>query len=412
MTWRNLAPAVALAAVLVAGCSSSTGSDAAHGVSGSAATPSPTTAAQPAAHGVEAAIATIPWSQVGPGWTLATWSPVPGGRPGAPLPPGSPNRETATTTLYLVDSAGGRYPITTFPPPGQQASPVLVDWSGDGSHALFDAQYATPRTAIMVDLHTGRQTTLPVQGSPRYTRPNGKALLLSVPPGPDSKLATLDRVDLAGNHQLTYPTHKLGSPFNGNYLSTPEGMRLVLGTSAGLALMGNDGTPAATLPIPGQTKCSPLRWWDESSLATVLAACDAPGFTSRLWLAPIDGSPPTALTAVNDGQKGPDLRDVSAWLLPAGTFVQAEGACGYQYLAKLNPDGTTSPVSVSGVESGRSVIVAGINGADLDLRATASCGGGQSLVDYNPDTNTSTVLLGPPVNGGGVIAAVPFAGQR
>jgi hypothetical protein len=412
MTWRHLAPAVALAAVLVAGCSSSTGSDAAHGVSGSAATPPPTTAAQPAAHGVEAAIATIPWSQVGPGWMLATWSPVPGGKPGAPLPAGSLNRETATTTLYLVDSMGGRYPITTFPPPGQQASPVLVDWSGDGSHALFDAQYATPRTAIMVDLHTGRQTTLPVQGSPRYTRPNGKALLLSVPPGPDSKLATLDRVDLAGNHQLTYPTDKLGSPFNGNYLSTPDGMRLVLGTSAGLALMGNNGTPGATLPIPGQTNCSPVRWWDESSLATVLAACDAPGFTSRLWLAPIDGSPPTALTAVNDGQKGPDLRDVSAWLLPAGTFAQAEGACGYQYLAKLNPDGTTSPVSVSGVESGRSVIVAGINGAHLDLRATASCGGGQSLVDYDPGTNTSTVLLGPPVNGGGVIAAVPFAGQR
>jgi hypothetical protein len=118
------------------------------------------------------------------------------------------------------------------------------------------------------------------------------------------------------------------------------------------------------------------------------------------------------LPAVNDGQKGLDLRDVSAWLLPAGTFVQAEGACGYQYLAKLNADGTTSPVSVSGVDPGRSVVVAGVNGGDLELRATASCGGGQSLVDYNPGTNTSTVLLGPPVNGGGVIAAVPFAGQR
>jgi hypothetical protein len=410
MTWRNLTSAVGLAAVLVAGCSSSTGSDAAHGGSGNPASPTP--AGLPAAHGVEAAIATIPWSQVVPGWMLATWSPVPGGgRPGAPLPPGSPNRETATTTLYLVDPAGGRYPITTFPPPGQQASPELVDWSGDGSHALFYAQYATPPTAIMVDVHTGGQTTLPVQGSPRYTRPNGRALLLSVPPGPDSKLATLDRVDLAGNHELTYPTDKLGSPFNGNYLSTPDGMRLVLGTSAGLALVGNDGTPGPTLAIPGQTNCSPLRWWDET-LATVLAACDAPGFTSRLWLAPIDGSPPTALTAVNDGQKGPDLRDVSAWQLPSGTFVQAEGACGYQYLAKLNPDVTTSPVSVSGVDSGRSVVVAGVNGAYLDLRTTTSCGGGQSLVAYNPGTNTSTVLLGPPLNGGGVIAAVPFAGQR
>ena len=88
MTWRNLAPAVALVAVLVAGCSSSTDSDAAHGVSGSAATPSLTTAAQPAAHGVEAAIATIPWSQVGPGWTLATWSPVPGGEVRRTAPPG------------------------------------------------------------------------------------------------------------------------------------------------------------------------------------------------------------------------------------------------------------------------------------------------------------------------------------
>ncbi len=343
---------------------------------------------------------------------LATWSPVPGGRPGAMPPPGSPTREKAATTLYLVAPGGGRYPITTFPPPGQQASPELVDWSGDGSQALFDTQYATPPAAIEVDLHTGKQTTLPVQGSPRYSRPNGKALLLSVPPGPDAKPATLDRIDLAGNHQLTYPTDKLGGPFNGNFLSTPDGLRLALGTSAGLALMGNDGTPGPTLPIPDQTNCSPLRWWDESSLATVLAICDAPGNTSRLWLVPIDGSPATALTAVNDGQKGPDLRDVNAWQLPAGTFVQAEGACGYQFLAKLNADGTTSPVSVSGVDKGRSVIVAGFSGGDLDLLATASCGGGQSLFDYNPGNNTSTVLLGPPLNGGGVIKAIPFPGQR
>ena len=232
------------------------------------------------------------------------------------------------------------------------------------------------------------------------------------PPGPDSRLATLDRVDLAGNHQLTYPTDKLGSPFNGNYLSTPDGMRLVLGTSAGLALMGNDGTPGSTLPIPGQTNCSPLRWWDEKSAATVLAACDAPGFASRLWLAPIDGRPPTALTAVNDGQKGPDLRDVSAWQLPAGTFVQAEGACGYQYLAKLNADGTTSPVSVSGVEpaaaSSWQVSTGPISTCEPRLPAAAA----NRSSTTTPAANTSTVLLGPPLNGGGVIDAVPFAGQR
>ena len=171
---------------------------------------------------------------------------------------GPADSQTATTTLYLVDPAGGRYAITTFPPPGEQASPELVDWSGDGSHALFDAQYAKPPMAIMVDLHTGRQTTLTLQGSPRYSRPEGKALLLSTPPGPGSRLAALDRVDLAGNHQLTYPTDKLGSPFNGNYLSTPDGTQLVLGTSAGLVLMGNDGTPASDFADPGSDQLQPV----------------------------------------------------------------------------------------------------------------------------------------------------------
>jgi hypothetical protein len=44
----------------------------------------------------------------------------------------------------LVDPVGGRYPITTFPPPGNKAGPELIDWSGDGAHALFYAQYAEP----------------------------------------------------------------------------------------------------------------------------------------------------------------------------------------------------------------------------------------------------------------------------
>ena len=40
----------------------------------------------------------------------------------------------------------------------------------------------------------------------------------------------------------------------------------------------------------------------------------------------------------------------------------------------------------------------------------ASCGTGQSLFDYDPAAGTSTVLLGPPVNGGGVISALPYLG--
>ncbi len=47
------------------------------------ATASPATDAAAVTHGVEASIADVPWSEVGPGWTLATWSPVTPQMPGA-----------------------------------------------------------------------------------------------------------------------------------------------------------------------------------------------------------------------------------------------------------------------------------------------------------------------------------------
>jgi TolB protein len=376
-----------------------------------ATTLAPTAHAEPenapamAAHGVEAPLETIPWSQVGPGWMLAMWSPVPGMHPGQLPPAGSPTWETATTTLYLVDPEGGRYPITTFSPPGEGASPKLVDWSGDGTRALFVTNEKGRSAITEVDLRTGAKTPIAVEANddnPRYTRPDGKAILLDR--GHRSGPASLERVDLAGNHQLTYP---VGEHSEG-YLSTPDGTQLVLGTVSGLALMGNDGVAGNALPLPGQKDCRPVRWWDPSS-KIVLTHCGSSA-GSQLWLVPIDGGTPTALTAPNNGH-GPDYGDFNAWQLPAGTFLQATGACGVVFVAKLNGDGTTSPVSVPGVKSG-SVVVVGSTGTDLELQARAGCGGGQSLIDYNPTAGTSTVLLGPTVNGGGVIAAEPYPGNR
>lgn len=179
--------------------------------------------------------------------------------------------------------------------------------------------------------------------------------------------------------------------------------------------MGNDGTVGATLSVPGQAECSPVRWWDGEPDTTVLANCTSSDswYTKSLWRVPIDGGAPTALTAPNNGQNGGrDLGDVNAWKLPAGTFVQALGPCGVIFLAKLSDDGTTSPVSVPEVSEGKSIRVIGVDGNALDLQAQAGCGGGQSILRYEPETNTSTVLLGPPINGGGVIDAVPYKGQR
>ena len=132
---------------------------------------------------------------------------------------------------------------------------------------------------------------------------------------------------------------------------------------------------------------------------------------SQLWLVPIDGATPTALTAPNNGQTGPDYGDLDAWRLPTGTFVQAAGACGVIFLAKLNANGTTTKVSVPDVHDD-SVVVIGSHEGNLTLKARAGCGSGQTLLDYNPAAGTSTVLLGPTVNGGGVISVKTYPGQE
>ncbi|MGB9250818.1 MAG: hypothetical protein WCC28_13850, partial [Mycobacterium sp.] len=395
MTWRNRTAAVALAAVLVGGCSASAHHD--NAVSGSPVTSTPTPVTQAAARGVEAAISTIPWTQVGPGWLLATWSQVPGRRPGGDLSPGEPTPATATTMLYLVDPAGGRYPITSFPPPGAGPSPTLADWSGDGTHALFYANAPAPSgtyTVTTVDLRSGAQASFTIDNgansfdvAARYSRPQGKAILLAKSNGAEAD--RLKRVDLTGRPELTYP---VGRDFQGSYLSTPDGTQLVLGMATGLALMGNDGTAGKTLPITGAQDCAPTRWWDANS--TVVARCRGHG-PARLWLVPVNGARPTALTAPLNGQ-GPDYGDLNAWQLPSDTFVQVAGACGSQYLGKLSGvGGTTTRVDVPGVDPHSSILVIGPNDGHLVVQGRASCGGGQTLFDYDPAANASTVLLGP-----------------
>jgi len=413
----------AIAALMAVGCSSPTNSPAAHESSNkpatSAATSAPATPA--AARGVEATINEVPWSKVGPGWTLATWTPVTAHRPGEKPAPGEADPETAATTLYLVDPLGNRYAITTFS--GDDARLYLTDWSGDGSKALFvDSEYPEPSKVISVDLHTGDRTTIPVQGYPRFTRPDGKALLVSTHFN-GNEPGTLTRIDLDGNAQLRYPTEDLGGAgqFSGGYLASPDGTQLVLSTANlgnalvprsddSLVVMGNDGKIIRTLPTPmPDADCSPVRWWAPT---VVLADCSAEhGSAHQLWTVPIDGEAPTALTAVNSGQGddpgfGADLGDGIAWKLPSGTFLQSAGACGTAFLSRLTPDGHTTRVDVPGMSE--SVFVTGATGDKLVLQGHLDCGGATSLVSYDPAANTSTVLLGPPVNGGGVAEAILF----
>jgi TolB protein len=404
-------------AVTLAGCSSSNGSTTPQSAVGSPVTPTSTAApATPsAAHGVEAPIGNVPWAKVGQGWMLALWNPITPTMPGSPPAPNEPTRESATTTLYLVDPQGNRYPITTFAP---EAYPQVVDWSGDGSHALIEQEKYEPGASssplFSVDLHTGVQTTLPITGSARYTRPNGDALLIST--GHDRGTpGTLKRIDLAGNELQSYPTDDLGGAghFSGGYLQSLDGTQLVLGTANvesdgytrsdnSLVVLGSDGKIIRTLPSPmSKAECSPLRWWTST---VVLSHCESAA-GGQLWKMPVDGGPATALTAVNSAQgddpgfRG-DYGDGAAYELPSGTFLQTAGACGTEHLSRLTPDMHTTVVKVPGVSD--SIRLIGVTGDKLLLSAKVGCGDTTSLLTYDPAANTSTVLLGPPINGGGV----------
>jgi TolB protein len=354
---------------------------------------------------------------------LAMWSPATPHMPGAQPDPDEQKPETDTTTLYLVDPQGDRYAIATFGTEDERA-PELLDWSGDGSHALLGARYPAPSNVVSIDLHTGVQTTLPVNGYPRYTHPDGKSLLVANDYNSNNNQpGTLKRLDLAGHEQQSYPTDQLGAAgkFSGDYLESLDGTQLVLATEGkqvaprsanSLVVMANDGKILRTLPSPmANAECSPVRWWD----ATVILAHCSNDAGSQLWEVPLDGGTPTALTAVNSGQEddpgfGGDIGDGVAYQLPSGTFLQSAGACGTAFLSRLTPDMHTTQVQIPGVSD--SVLVAGATADKLLILGKVGCSGTTSMLTYDPAANTSTVLLGPPINGGGVTDARLYPGQE
>jgi TolB protein len=359
----------------------------------------------------------VPWNHVGDGWTLATWNPVAGHLPGEPPAPDEVPPAQAANTLFLIDAVGRRYAVTTFAPNDKGWKPHLLDWSGDGGRALFSLG---DDTVIVVDLHTGNQTSFPTRASARFSRPKGEAIVLAES-SPDHP-STLQRVDLAGNVQLTYPTENLAGAgrFGGNYLETPDGTTLVLSTANrgndavprtdnSFVLMGNDGTVGRVLPVPMPGGvCRTTRWLTPTDFVASCTAQKSAG--SQLWKVPLDGSAPTALTALNNAKNEPgfdgDYGDIDAWQLPSGTFVQSLGACGVVFLSRVTSDGHTQRVKVPG--AGNNIDVVGSSGGSLVLKSTTGCSPSTALMSYDPAANATKVLLGPTVNDGRVVDAMTF----
>jgi hypothetical protein len=353
---------------------------------GGAAAAQPAAPTAAAASAAPAARAGVPWDRVGPGWILAQYTTAhPEGGASGP------------ETLDLISPSGTRYQLARWP--DSRFAPVLLAWSPDGKRALFQV-FSGKGGVEELTLASGRLSTfvMPSMANPiGYTTPDG----LNIVGGRQSgRLTSLARYTLSGRL-----AHSLGTSTDGTVLYQPSGTEFVTGASHGLKLVSNDGTQIRTLPVPGTAanSCAPVRWW---TAATVLATCGPPNSASpQLWLVPVSGARPQALTPVRKVSSG-DLGDLDAWALPSGLYLQAAGPCAVLQIFKQARSGSITLVKVPHTEGDNDVLTA--LGARLLIQAPTSCIGSNSLLWFNPGTGAEQWLLRAPANQIGVTVAIPF----
>jgi hypothetical protein len=360
------------------------------GTTAGVAAAQPAVPAAAAAAAAPAARASVPWDRVGPGWILAQYTTAhPEGGASGP------------ETLDLISPSGTRYQLVRWL--DSRFAPVLLAWSPDGKRALFQV-FSGKGGVEELTLATGRLSTFVMPGMANpigYTTPDGLNIVAGRPSGNNTSLA---RYTLSGRL-----AHSLGTSTDGTVLYQPSGTEFLTGASHGLKLVSNNGTQIRTLPAPGTTtgSCTPVRWWTAS---TALASCDPPhGDGPQLWLVPVSGARPHALTPPRKVSSG-DLGDLDAWTLPSGLYLQAAGPCAVLQIFKQARDGAVTLVKVPHTEGDNDVLTA--LGARLLIQAPTSCIGSNSLLWFNPRTGAEQWLIRAPANQIGVTVAIPFYSRQ
>ena len=305
------------------------------------------------------------------------------------------NKHPAPTTLYAVSPQGKTFPFYTWPASfsGTKAF-YLVDWSGDGQRVLvrnFFNKYE------QISLSTGKVINtfkLPADANALgYTRPGGQNILAA-------NGSTILRYDLNGHQTMVLSKNAQDA------IESPDGTSVVLNAKSGLGVVSNAGGPVKVLRAPiAVFGCNPVRWWNST---TVLGDCNAkhgPG-AARLWLFPVNGGKVTALTAQR-GNKGPDLGDINAYKLTSGTYLQALGPCGVEFIATQSANGTAHAVTLPGVHYASDFIVTG-QGSNLLVQASNGCTAGAALVLFNPHTKKVGWIFRPTGKSYGIETVVPF----
>jgi len=350
-----------------------------------AATVATTAGAAAAQSAAGTARASVPWGRVGAGWVLTQYtSAAPGGGSGP-------------EALYLIGPGGTRYRLAGWP--DWRTAPQLIAWSPDGRRALFQV-FSGQGGAEVLTLATGQASTFVMQGTANpigFTTPHGLNIVAGQPSGNGTSLA---RYSLSGRL-----LQRLGYSADGQVLYARSGTEFATGTGNGLKLVSNGGVLVRNLPVHGTSgnSCNPVRWWNGG---TVLASCISPGSgIPQLWLVPVSGARPTALTPPRRASSG-DLGDLDAWQLPSGLYLQAAGPCALLQVFKQSRSGSITRVTVPGTTGDNHVLTA--LGSRLLIQAPTSCTGSVSLLWFNPATRAEQWLVRAPANVTGASIAIPF----
>jgi hypothetical protein len=336
----------------------------------------------------------VPWSQVGPDWTLAETTAGTTAEPGA-------------TTLYLVSPTGSTYPVYTWP--ASVPLPNLYAWSPSKTEVLLEetsSEGSLTGTYERLNLTSGQVVgtlSLPNATSLQYTEPDGEQFLVvqsTLNAAKTEQTETMSRLTLTGTGVQTLDT--VTSNVNANESMTPvyspDGTTIALNSLGGVAVLSNSasaGSGVRQLPVPGpgpNLRCAAVRWWNSS---TVLASCSGSKGVQQLWLVPASGAAPTALTPLRQASgngTSVDFGDLDAWQVTAGLYLQSAGACGVLELNKQLADGSITTITIPGVVS-IDVLTSDGSRFLLDTRSCEGPGGGNSLMWYDPASGGTTLLL-------------------
>lgn len=344
------------------------------------------------------ATARVPWSTVGRGWELAEYT----------TGPAWPQSTDYPVTLYLISPAGARYPMHTWA--AHTTVPYLIAWSGDKTRALLGLPGLPGGKYEQLTLASGKLTAGQLSGRAEpvgYTLPDGLNILGVTEGSFDTSPSTVARYSLTGRllKVLTRGVNEDTAVYSAN------GTELAVRGLKGVELVSNAGGVIRTLTVPNTSPplgCTPARWW---SGTTVLAQCFAKGADNpRLWLVPVNGGRPTALTPQRSGA-GPDLGDIGAWRLPSGTYLQGLSGCATVEIFRQAANGSVTPVVPAHTVAYDNRIVTELGGRFL-IDAQTACPGSQSLLWYNPATHAEQWLLRAPAKAAGVIGVVAYNGTE